>query len=91
MPPVADRDANSSFGVVRKSYHHHGRGIALMMVLAYAAYRPLSRKYIPRKSAVLHLAGWRSITPFFSECVQIVSKIMDHIRLVLSMDSNTVR
>ena len=32
MPPVVDSDANSSFGVVRKSYHHHGRGMALMIV-----------------------------------------------------------
>ena len=32
MPPVSDSDANSSFGVVRKSYHHHGRGIALTIV-----------------------------------------------------------
>ena len=26
MPPVVDSDANSSLGVVRKSYHHQGRG-----------------------------------------------------------------
>ncbi len=32
VPPVVLREANSSFGVVRKSYHHHGRGIALMIV-----------------------------------------------------------
>ena len=29
VPPVSDRDANSSFSVVRKSHHHQGRGIAL--------------------------------------------------------------
>ena len=29
---VAESDANSSGGVVRKSNHHHGRGIALMIV-----------------------------------------------------------
>src|SRR6478735_7849352 len=32
VPPVDDNDANSSFGVVRKSYHHHGRGIAFTIV-----------------------------------------------------------
>src|SRR6478609_3734973 len=32
VPPVADREANSSFGVVKKSYHHHGRGIAFTIV-----------------------------------------------------------
>ena len=32
VPPVVDSEANSSFGVVRKSIHHHGRGIALMIV-----------------------------------------------------------
>ena len=32
MPPVDESDANSSFGVVRKSIHHHGRGIALTIV-----------------------------------------------------------
>ncbi len=32
VPPVVDSEANSSFGVVRKSYHHHGRGMALMIV-----------------------------------------------------------
>ena len=26
MPPVVDNDANSSFGVVRKSHHHQGLG-----------------------------------------------------------------
>ena len=25
MPPVEESEANSSFGVVRKSYHHQGR------------------------------------------------------------------
>ena len=32
VPPVAERDANSSFGVVRKSIHHHGRGSASTIV-----------------------------------------------------------
>ena len=32
VPPVDDSEANSSFGVVRKSYHHHGRGMALTIV-----------------------------------------------------------
>ena len=32
VPPVESSDANSSFGVVRKSYHHQGRGIAFAMV-----------------------------------------------------------
>ena len=32
MPPVVLREANSSLGVVRKSYHHHGRGIAFTIV-----------------------------------------------------------
>ncbi len=32
VPPVVESDANSSFGVVRKSHHHQGRGIALTMV-----------------------------------------------------------
>lgn len=33
VPPVEVSEANSSRGVVRKSYHHHGRGIALTTVL----------------------------------------------------------
>ncbi len=32
VPPVEVSDANSSLGVVRKSNHHHGRGIALTIV-----------------------------------------------------------
>ncbi|MDQ1175924.1 hypothetical protein QE416_000660 [Microbacterium sp. SORGH_AS 421] len=32
VPPVVLSDANSSLGVVRKSIHHQGRGIALTMV-----------------------------------------------------------
>ena len=32
VPPVVDSDANSSLGVVRKSHHHHGRGIASRIV-----------------------------------------------------------
>ena len=32
VPPVDDSDANSSFGVVRKSIHHHGRGSAFAIV-----------------------------------------------------------
>ncbi len=34
MPPVADSEANSSFGVVRKSHHHQGRTAALATVEA---------------------------------------------------------
>ena len=34
VPPVDFREANSSLGVVRKSNHHHGRGIALRTVPA---------------------------------------------------------
>ena len=34
VPPVLFSEANSSFGVVRKSNHHHGRGIALRTVPA---------------------------------------------------------
>ena len=32
MPPVVVSEANSSLGVVRKSIHHQGRGIALTIV-----------------------------------------------------------
>ena len=32
VPPVDDSEANSSLGVVRKSIHHHGRGIAFNTV-----------------------------------------------------------
>ena len=32
VPPVEVSEANSSLGVVRKSIHHRGRGIALAMV-----------------------------------------------------------
>ena len=32
VPPVVESDANSSLGVVRKSNHHHGRGMAFAIV-----------------------------------------------------------
>jgi hypothetical protein len=32
VPPVVVSDANSSFGVVRKSIHHQGLGIAFTIV-----------------------------------------------------------
>ncbi len=32
VPPVEVSEANSSLGVVRKSHHHQGRGIALTTV-----------------------------------------------------------
>ena len=34
VPPVEESEANSNLGVVRKSYHHHGRGIAFATVFS---------------------------------------------------------